>query len=142
MTDQHHGGVGKYLVVFGLLCLLTVISFGVANSALMETKQVGWALMMAVSCGKALLVILFFMHLKWEANWKYVLTIPATIMSIFLLLMLVPDIGMRTRHYSEERWLNAAEPRAEHADGTTHVEHGEDSADGEDHNADLQHEKH
>ena len=35
--------------------------------------------MMAVSCTKAMLVILFFMHVKYEANWKYVLTIPAGI---------------------------------------------------------------
>ena len=35
-----------------------------------------WAFMMAVSCTKAMLVILFFMHVKYEANWKYVLTIP------------------------------------------------------------------
>ena len=66
--------------------------------------------MMAVSCTKAMLVILFFMHLLWEANWKYVLTIPAGMMSIFLMLMLVPDIGLRTRNYSEERLLHAAEP--------------------------------
>ena len=65
---------------------------------------------LAVSCAKASLVILFFMHLKWEANWKYVLTIPASIMSIFLMLMLVPDIGRRTRTYSETRWLHAAQP--------------------------------
>ena len=38
--------------------------------------QIGWAFMMAVSCTKAMLVILFFMHVKYEANWKYVLTIP------------------------------------------------------------------
>ena len=117
--------MGKYLVVFAVLCLLTLASFGVANSALMDTRQVGWALIMAISCGKALLVICFFMHLIWEANWKYVLTIPATIMSIFLLLMLVPDIGMRTNHYSRERWLHAAEPRAVVEHGAS--EHHEDA---------------
>ena len=53
--------------------------------------------MMAISCTKAMLVIMFFMHLLWEANWKWVLTIPATFMSIFLMLMLVPDIGWRIR---------------------------------------------
>ena len=42
------------------------------------------------------------MHLKYEADWKYVLTIPASIMSMFLLLALVPDVGMRVRRYSEE----------------------------------------
>jgi hypothetical protein len=47
-----------------------------------------------------------------------VLTIPATMMSLFLLLMLVPDIGRRTLKYSEERWLLAPTPQpvvAEHA---------------------------
>ena len=68
---------------------------------------------------KALLVMLFFMHLLWEANWKYVLTIPASIMSVFLLLMLFPDIKMRTKHYAEERWLYAATP----ATATDHAEH-------------------
>ena len=72
--------------------------------------------MMAVSCTKAMLVIMFFMHLLWEANWKWVLTIPATFMSIFLMLMLVPDIGMRQNNgyarYSAERWLYAADPPA------------------------------
>ena len=46
--------------------------------------QASRAFMMAVSCTKAMLVIMFFMHLLWEANWKWVLTIPATFMSMFL----------------------------------------------------------
>ena len=117
---QHaHGGLGKYLAVFAALCVLTGISFGVANSTLMESKFTGWAIMMAVSCAKALLVIAFFMHLIWEANWKYVLTIPASIMSCFLVLMLVPDVGYRTRHYSEERLLYSA-PAVEGERSVTH----------------------
>lgn len=108
--DEHHGGLGKYLAVTAGLMVLTFISFSVANSPLMNTPAAGWSIMMAVSCAKALLVIAFFMHLIWEANWKYVLTIPASIMSCFLVLMLVPDIGFRTRHYSEERLQYAAPP--------------------------------
>ena len=84
-------------------------------------------MMMAVSCAKAMLVILFFMHMLWEANWKYVLTIPASMMSIFLLLMLIPDVGRRTDRYSEERWLYAAKPtpparipQTEHRDTNRH----------------------
>ncbi len=118
--DHGHGGVGKYLMVFLALCVLTVISFVVANSSLMNTPSVGWAIMMAVSCAKALLVIAFFMHLIWEANWKYVLTIPASIMSVFLVLMLVPDIGFRTRHYSVDRLIYAAP--AEGPRSVTHTE--------------------
>src|SRR4029453_2937716 len=114
-TDHEHGhaGVGKYVMVFTARCVLTAFSFLVGNSATLRENSPGamWAMMMAVSCAKAMLVILFFMHMLWEANWKYVLTIPASMMSIFLLLMLVPDIGRRTTRYSEERWLYAAEPK-------------------------------
>ncbi len=72
--------------------------------------------MMAVSCSKAMLVILFFMHVKYEANWKYVLTIPASIMSVFLVLALVPDVGLRNReaiggrNVAEERQRHMAQP--------------------------------
>jgi len=111
-----HGGSGKYWAVFLALCLLTSASFFTYSDLwpFHDTPSIGWAFMMAVSCTKATLVILFFMHLLWEANWKYVLTIPAATMSLFLLLMLVPDVGLRTRRYSEARWRHAATPIVEH----------------------------
>src|SRR4051794_11884530 len=118
--DSHdeidHGGIGKYLLVFAALCILTMCSFLTyfdfwrAHVSVHASR----ALMMAVSCTKAMLVIMFFMHLMWEANWKWVLTIPATFMSVFLMLMLVPDVGWRINNgyarYSEERWVYAADP--------------------------------
>jgi cytochrome c oxidase subunit 4 len=125
-TEEHtshgsHGGLGVYLMVFVSLCILTLLSFLVGNSQVLREKapQVMWAAMMAVSCAKAMLVMLFFMHLKWEANWKYVLTVPASMMSLFLVLMLVPDIGRRTRNYSDDRWLHSARPKpvVKHVDG-------------------------
>lgn len=127
----HHGGVKQYLTVFAALCVLTAISFAVGNSPLMETPALGWTLMMVVSCAKALLVMSFFMHLIWEANWKWVLTIPASIMSLFLVLMLIPDIGARTHFYSEERELYMTEHPlvgAPVSHGSDHVEqeHGDD----------------
>jgi cytochrome c oxidase subunit IV len=110
----HHGGVGKYIVVFLALCGLTAISVFVGSNQYLRIHAPAtmWATMMAVSCAKASLVILFFMHILWEANWKYVLTVPASMMSVFLVLMLVPDIGRRTLNYSAERWYHAAEPLA------------------------------
>ena len=112
--DHHeaHGGIAKYIYVFIALCILTSMSFFTYSRwwPFHDQPKVGWAFMMAVSCTKALLVILFFMHVKYEANWKYVLTIPAAMMSLFLMLMLVPDVGMRLRHASQERQLYMAEP--------------------------------
>lgn len=112
----HHAhedhGIGKYLVVFAALCLLTGASFFTYSRfwPFHETPQVGWVFMMAVSCTKAMLVILFFMHVKYEASWKYVLTIPPAIMAIFLMLALVPDVGLRSRMFSEERKERMAKP--------------------------------
>jgi cytochrome c oxidase subunit 4 len=91
--------------------------------------------MMAVSCAKAMLVILFFMHLLWEASWKYVLTIPCAMMSVFLLLMLVPDVGCRYNHYSEERLLHAADP-VEHHDVVHHEGAAHENEHAHDENAD------
>ncbi|MCI0335531.1 MAG: cytochrome C oxidase subunit IV family protein [Planctomycetes bacterium] len=122
-SQEHidHGGIGKYLIVFAALCVLTGASFFTYSSYWPFGKHVAWAFMVAVSCTKAMLVIMFFMHLLWEANWKWVLTIPATFMSIFLTLMLVPDIGWRQNNgfarYSYERLLYAPDPPAiEHAE--------------------------
>lgn len=107
-----HGGSGKYIAVFIALCILTMFSFLTYFPFWYETipVPVSRAFMMAVSCTKALLVMGFFMHLIWEANWKYVLTIPAGLMSIFLMLMLVPDIGCRYPKYTEQRLIHAADP--------------------------------
>jgi cytochrome c oxidase subunit IV len=111
--DGHVSGVGKYIAVFVALCFLTACSFFTYSRywPWHDQPQIGWAFMMAVSCTKAMLVILFFMHILYEANWKFVLTIPAALMSIFLLLMLVPDIGMRGRWASEERQFHMAKPK-------------------------------
>lgn len=127
--DGDHGGTGKYWMVFIALCVLTTASFLTFFDFWNENipPNVSRTFMMAVSCTKAFLVMAFFMHLIWEANWKYVLTIPAGMMSIFLMLMLVPDIGCRYPHYSYDRLIHSADPgTGEH--GHDDVPH-DDSAD-------------
>jgi cytochrome c oxidase subunit 4 len=111
---QPHTGVGIYIFVFVGLCILTTMSFLTYFDFWREhvPVHVSRVFMMAVSCTKAMLVIMFFMHLKWEANWKWVLTVPASVMSALLILALVPDIGLRMRHYSYERLIYAAEEPA------------------------------
>jgi cytochrome c oxidase subunit 4 len=114
----HHGGNAKYMMVFAALCVLTLGSFLTYFEFWRNhvPSPASRALMMAISCTKAMLVIMFFMHLLWEANWKWVLTIPATFMSVFLMFMLVPDIGWRIdtgfARYSRHRWTFAANPPA------------------------------
>ncbi len=126
-----HGGTGKYWLVFLALCILTSASFFTVSDywPFKDTPSIGWAFMMAVSCTKAMLVILVFMHLFWEANWKYVLTIPAALMSVFLVLMLIPDIGLRQRTFSEEHKMFAAEKEPDHMENDAHGSHGGHSHD-------------
>ncbi|MEX2185698.1 MAG: cytochrome C oxidase subunit IV family protein [Pirellulales bacterium] len=128
---EHHTSLGLYVYVFVALCVLTGASFFTYSDKWPfhhpDQEWVGWTFMMAVSCTKAMLVIMFFMHVKYEKSWKYVLTIPTAMMATFLVLMLVPDVGMRTHHYSEERMQNAA--RNPHADDD--AEHDGDHNAGE-----------
>ncbi len=84
---EQHGGAGKFVMVFVALCVLTAISLIAGNSSsIMRNPAVGWTIMMAVSCAKA------------------------------TLLMLFPDIGRRTEKYTNERWLYAARPEVPHHD--------------------------
>jgi len=92
-----------FTIVFVMLCVLTGVSYWIANSHLMETPLHGWLAMIAVSVAKAFLVITFFMHLWWEKRWKYVLTIPALLLGVVLVALLLPDVADRISTYSKTR---------------------------------------
>jgi cytochrome c oxidase subunit IV len=101
-NEPSHGG--RWFVVFAVLCALTAVSFWVANSQLMtENRFLGQVLMLAISCGKALIVVLCFMHLWWERAWKFAVTIPALIIAVVLTISLIPDVGYRGIRYSSVR---------------------------------------
>src|SRR4029079_993938 len=116
----HHppSGVTIYVMVAVGLAFLTSLSYAthlpIWNTLVGDNLAVKRTWMMAVSCTKAMLVILFVMHLKWEANWKWIVTVPASMMSILLMLALVPDIGRRMNHASRQRLtFAAAQPERE-----------------------------
>ncbi len=92
MSHDEHGHHVNYLVIFLVLCVCTALS--VAFDILAFSKPVTIVLVLAVACAKALCVMMFFMHLKFEGNWKYVLLAPTTILAIGLPLALLPDIGV------------------------------------------------
>ena len=105
---EPHGGVGIYLTVAVALVFLTACSYWTYTPfwPFGESHAIKRLWMMAVSCTKAMLVILFFMHLKWEANWKWILTVPASLMSMLLVFALIPDVGLRfvkTTHSNPSR---------------------------------------
>ncbi len=103
MADEHGHHRVHYLLIFIVLCIFTGLSV-LCDVADMKGKEIFGLngtillafLVLAVAVAKALCVMLFFMHLKFERNWKYVFLGPTTILAIGLPLALLPDIGV---HY-------------------------------------------
>lgn len=89
--EKHETHHVNYLSIFFVLCGCTALS--VVLDVLHMSKPVTIVLVLAVACAKAMCVMMFFMHLKFEGNWKYVLLTPTTILAIGLPLALFPDIG-------------------------------------------------
>ena len=81
-----------YLRVFGALCVFTLLS-AIADLFKEASPGVVGVVVLAIAVAKAACVMLFFMHLKWERGWKYVLLAPTTILAIGLPIALMPDIG-------------------------------------------------
>lgn len=91
----HHGPTfASYMVVFGILCVCTLISFisnGFANAGtISHTTSV--AVIMLVSIFKATLVAMFFMHLKYDWFKLYFIVFPVVILTVMMVIVLLPDI--------------------------------------------------
>lgn len=101
-----------YMKVWAILALLTLGEYfyamifkdhfpllvsGLVSLALIKAGMVGW----------------YFMHLKFERKWVFLLIIPACIMAIFLTLMLTPDMAMKPGDIEtgseDESWVAPAE---------------------------------
>ena len=103
---DYHDHRRSFLAVFAALCVLTAISVAIANIDIFTDKTVKWSAFMGVAFLKAFLVAAFFMHLRWEKIWKYALTIPTLMLATILALSLLPDVGLRSRWYSEDRMIH------------------------------------
>src|SRR5580698_8877795 len=94
MSDHdHHDSHGAvYFKVFIALCVFTAVSVA-ADLVHLPSKIMLGAIVLAVAVAKALCVMMFFMHLKFERAWKYLLLAPTIIIAAALPLSLRPDIG-------------------------------------------------
>ena len=119
--DTHHV---NYLAIFIILCICTALS--VIFDVIHMSKPITIVLVMAVAITKALCVMMFFMHLKFEGNWKFVLLAPTTILAIGLPLALFPDVG--ASYYTQTapqvtRWAEeVSEYQKYHAEHLKHLE--------------------
>ena len=123
----------NYLAIFFVLCVCTALS--VIFDVVQFSKPITIVLVMAVAITKALCVMMFFMHLKFEGNWKFVLLAPTTILAIGLPLALFPDVGASYYEPTAPQVTSWAEEVSEyqkdhaehlkHLEAAAHVEPGE-----------------
>ena len=132
--DEHDNHHVNYLYVFFALCGFTAMS--VAFDGLPDTVPHGVTivLVLAVAVAKALCVMMFFMHLKFEGNWKYVLLAPTTILAIGLPLALYPDVGVAyyTPTAPQQEWKEEMDEYKAHHGHTEGTEHPSDEKNSSD----------
>ncbi len=92
MAGGHHT---NYLLIFVALCICTALSV-VADIVHLDNRILLATIVLAIATAKALFVMTYFMHLKFEGAWKFVLLAPTMILATGLPLALLPDIGV---HY-------------------------------------------
>ena len=81
-----------YMKVFFALLVFTILEYIYARfSKESFLLLVGGLMVMAVT--KAVLVAWYFMHLKFEGRWVYIMLIPAGVLAAVLIFALYPDIG-------------------------------------------------
>jgi cytochrome c oxidase subunit 4 len=100
-SGDHAGpGVNAYLVIFGALVVFTAISF-LVNSAVRGgsiQSATGFTLILGVAVCKAILVAMFFMHLKFDWARLYFMIIPVMILGTMMVIVLLPDIVLAWHH--------------------------------------------
>lgn len=128
MSDEHSGHPHvNYLLIFIALCICTGLS------VLFDVLEINnfillVFLVLGVAVAKALFVMMYFMHLKFEGKWKFVLLSPTIILAIGIPLALLPDVGLhyyttvtpqskihaRAAQHHEETPAHEAEEPSEH----------------------------
>jgi cytochrome c oxidase subunit IV len=89
MTDTTHKEP-NYMAVFWWLAILTLIELGVIYMPVHRLAIL--ALLVVLAITKAVLVALYFMHLKFETRTLGLVALSPFILCVFLILMLLPDI--------------------------------------------------
>lgn len=87
----------NYWLIFGALCVLTIVSW--LADELGHKGRLLTIIVLVVACFKATFVMLYFMHLKFEGKWKFVLLAPTMVLALAIPAALMPDIGSHYYDY-------------------------------------------
>jgi cytochrome c oxidase subunit 4 len=101
--EEHHGPTVKmYFAIFFALAVLTVVTVLAARfdfAPMLGPSLGGFAnnlIALGIACTKASLVILFFMHVKYESKLVGLAVVSSVIWLAFLILITISDYLTRT----------------------------------------------
>jgi cytochrome c oxidase subunit 4 len=95
----------NYMSIFWWLAILTVVELAVVFTPL--GKFTIGVLLCALAVGKAALVAMYFMHLKFEARSLGLIAITPLAIATLLIFLLLPD-GFAVSHATAEKKVPAA----------------------------------
>lgn len=123
-SDRHIDAHPKvhYLSIFIALCVCTALS--VIFDIVEITPALLVFLVLAVAVAKALFVMTYFMHLKFEGRWKFVILAPTAILACGLMIALAPDIAMHYYTNIAPQALEAAAANGLEAESAAPAGHG------------------
>ena len=92
---EHHRAT-NYWAVWVWLAVLTILEVGVTLIPELTTLYKA-ILLVALAVGKAWLVALYFMHLRFETRTLGAIVLTPFVICVFLVFMLMPDVGFEPR---------------------------------------------
>ena len=92
----------NYIAIWIYLAVLTVLELIVAYAPIPKALMVG--LLVGLAWAKAVLVAMYFMHLRFERRGLMIIALIPIVLITFLTFMLVPDLSTRiyARHHMGE----------------------------------------
>ncbi|WP_406693757.1 cytochrome C oxidase subunit IV family protein [Singulisphaera sp. Ch08] len=93
MAVESHNS--QYIKIFLILIVFTISEYFYASIFANHSFLVLVIGLMSMAIIKATLVGLYFMHLKFEGKWVYVMLVPAGILAMVLTFALFPDVAMQ-----------------------------------------------
>ena len=101
MAQDGHKEHPKYMNIFWWLLGLTIVEVAVAIPEYAILLKA--ILLIGLACGKAALVAIYFMHLKFERKTLAAIVITPFVICVFLVIMLMPDLTSDARYEGVEK---------------------------------------
>jgi len=95
MSAGHVAPKSLYYLIFGALMVGTALTVG---AAFIDMGALNNVVMLAIACTKALLVVLFFMHVRWSTRLTWVVAASGF---VWLLIM----FGFTLADYMTRGWI-------------------------------------